>query len=307
MRIESSVTAISWIPSEAVEGIARVPYTLGLRGFDDPPPDRLDDLDRFAKRHPFRLANELRGWIEVRRGVIVDHGLDGRALAGATRVRLGPRQLSFPAATMPLVQSKPELGPGWVRFVQTGAVRLGLPAATAWTTVGLVLYATGQARGSLVRASGFPRHWVYDGEGRLAEKSGAITFDPAAETLPTVVLPAESELERSLADAVLGGGAALERRRLAPSETLVRQGEPGDELFVVVDGVLDVEVDGAVVAQAGPGAVLGELAVLEGGTRTATLRAVTACRVAVLAGDQISRYELQELAATRRAEGDVAG
>ena len=75
-----------------------------------------------------------------------------------------------------------------------------------------------------------------------------------------------------------------------------------DDLFLLLDGVLDVEVDGAVVAQVGPGAMLGERAALEGGTRTATLRAVTPCRLVVLAPEQISKYELTELALTRRRE-----
>jgi CRP-like cAMP-binding protein len=64
--------------------------------------------------------------------------------------------------------------------------------------------------------------------------------------------------------------------------------------------VLDVEVDGETVGQVGPGAMLGERAVLEGGERTATLRAVTACRVVVLSAAQISRYELKRLAASRQ-------
>ena len=94
----------------------------------------------------------------------------------------------------------------------------------------------------------------------------------------------------------------LARRRLEPGETLVEQGAQEDDLFLLLDGVLDVEVDGAIVAQVGPGAMLGERAALEGGTRTATLRAVTPCRLAVLEPEQISKYELTELALTRRRE-----
>jgi hypothetical protein len=30
MRVESSVTAISWIPSQMIEGLARVPFTVGV-------------------------------------------------------------------------------------------------------------------------------------------------------------------------------------------------------------------------------------------------------------------------------------
>ncbi len=62
---------------------------------------------------------------------------------------------------------------------------------------------------------------------------------------------------------------------------MVRQGEPGTEVFLVLDGVIGVELDGARLAEYGPGAMLGERAALEGGVRTSTLVAVTPCRVAV--------------------------
>ena len=60
-------------------------------------------------------------------------------------------------------------------------------------------------------------------------------------------------------------GASPKRQKLEPDETLVEQGETGDELFLLLDGVLAVEVDGEEVAELGPGAILGELAGVEGG------------------------------------------
>ena len=81
----------------------------------------------------------------------------------------------------------------------------------------------------------------------------------------------------------------------------MEQGTPGDELYLVLDGVLGVDVDGEEVAEIGPGAIVGEKALLEGGTRTATLRARTRCRIAVIPGELIDRQELEDLAATRRA------
>ena len=44
MRIESSVTSISWIPSEAVKGVTKVPFEMGLAHYDDPPPDHIHSL-----------------------------------------------------------------------------------------------------------------------------------------------------------------------------------------------------------------------------------------------------------------------
>jgi CRP-like cAMP-binding protein len=108
----------------------------------------------------------------------------------------------------------------------------------------------------------------------------------------------ESELERELSAIIIGSDPPF--RRLDRGEVLVSQGEPGDELFLLFDGVLAVEQDGHQVAEVGPGAILGEMALLEGGRRTATLRAVTRCRVAVVPGDRVDRDALAEVARRRR-------
>ena len=73
MRIESSVTAVSWIPSEAVEGLPKIPFTMGVAHYDDPPPDVIEDLDAMREADAFREANELRAFIEVGRRRL-DHG-----------------------------------------------------------------------------------------------------------------------------------------------------------------------------------------------------------------------------------------
>jgi CRP-like cAMP-binding protein len=98
------------------------------------------------------------------------------------------------------------------------------------------------------------------------------------------------------------GGAKPKIRNLRAGEALVQQGETGDELFLLLDGVLSVEVDAKALAEVGPGAILGERALLEGGKRTATLRALTAARVAVASADQISPDALAELATGHRRE-----
>jgi len=77
--------------------------------------------------------------------------------------------------------------------------------------------------------------------------------------------------------------AMCEAIRLDIGDRLLEEGTPGDAFFVVVSGELEVtkrsgmtEIPLAVV---GPGAVLGEMAVLEGGARNASARAVTAVEV----------------------------
>ena len=69
-------------------------------------------------------------------------------------------------------------------------------------------------------------------------------------------------------------------RTLDAGDTLTTQGEAATDVYVVMDGMFAVEIDGEGVAEIGPGAVVGERAALEGGVRTATLRATTRARVA---------------------------
>ena len=97
MRYESSVTAISWIPSEAVKGFFGVPFEMGLTHYDEMLPDQLDDLDEWHRRDLFRECNELKGWIEVEDGQIVAHGQEGGGRIGVTRMKVGPKTLTVNA------------------------------------------------------------------------------------------------------------------------------------------------------------------------------------------------------------------
>jgi CRP-like cAMP-binding protein len=63
--------------------------------------------------------------------------------------------------------------------------------------------------------------------------------------------------------------------------------------------VAHVEIDGRPVAEVGPGAIVGEMALLHQGRRMATLRAMTPCRVAVVPKDRIDRQALEEIAKGR--------
>ena len=79
----------------------------------------------------------------------------------------------------------------------------------------------------------------------------------------------------------------------------------GNELYLLLDGVLAVEVDGETVAEIGPGAILGERAVVEGGKRTATLRAVTPAKVVSVSADEVEPSALEELAGDAASEGEL--
>jgi hypothetical protein len=330
MRIDGSVTAISWIPSEAIEGMPKLPFELGVGHYDDPPPDRLaeGDLARLCDADRFREANHLRGWIEVEDGAIVDAGYEGGGLVGSTTFRFGPKAIVVPGVPFDVLRSEPEISGDRARFVQTVGGRAGFPAprrvkggpmfrihsATAWTTLALTLHADGRVEHEVVGASPFPRHWIYDNDGVLSAKSGTVDFKtwyreshgdntPWGEAdSPVVVAAAETAMERELSRILLRGDTKLPRRTLEEGEALVEQGTPGDDLYLLLDGVLGVEVDGEQVAEMGPGTMLGERAALEGGARTATLRALTPCRVAVIASELVTEREMAVLAADRQRE-----
>jgi CRP-like cAMP-binding protein len=53
------------------------------------------------------------------------------------------------------------------------------------------------------------------------------------------------------------------------------QGEPGDRFVVIATGEIDVLVDGRSVQRLGPGAGVGEIALIRRSPRTATVRALT--------------------------------
>ena len=54
----------------------------------------------------------------------------------------------------------------------------------------------------------------------------------------------ETALERELATHIMRGGAKPTIRKFAAGDVLTEQGAAGDELFLLLDGVLEVEVDG---------------------------------------------------------------
>jgi cyclic nucleotide-binding protein len=330
MRIEGSVTAISWIPSEAIEGLPKLPFELGVGHYDEPPPDRLEpgDLGRLRDDDRFREANELTAWIEVEDGAIVDAGSGGGGLVGSTTFRLGPKAIVVPGVPFEVLRPEPEISGDRARFVQTVGGRAGFPAprlvkggpmfrihsATAWTTLALTLHADGRVEHELVGASPFPRHWIYDAEGVLAQKSGTVDFKTwyreshgdntpwGDEESPAIVAAAESALERELSRMLLSGDESFYRRDLGEGAVLVTQGATGDMLYLILDGVFGVEVDGEQVAEMGPGTLVGERAALEGGVRTATLRALAPSRVAVIPVELVGESELATLAADRRRE-----
>ena len=192
MIYTSSVTSVSWIPSEAVEGISKPLFEVGVTHYDQPPPDRLDGIEHLRASDRFRFANRLSAWIEVVDGRIVDGGYNDESggVMGATTVRLGLGDATFAAVGLEDLQRPAELDGATARFVQTTGGRTAIPAPRhikrppffrlqaplVWTTLALTLRADGSAHFEVSGASPFPRHWVYDADDVLAAKVGVADF-----------------------------------------------------------------------------------------------------------------------------------
>ena len=259
----------------------------------------------------------------------MDAGYDGGGHVGSTSMQLLGRSLTVPGVAYPVLQQQPDRSGDRVRFVQTSGGRTGVPmprpvrrppfvrvvAPTAWTMLALTIHANGRVEHEVVSASPFPRHWIYGADGTLVAKSGFIDFQTWAETnigdrtpwgdlAPTDarVTEVETALERQLSLQIMRAGERPELRRLDEGELLTRQGEDGDELYLLLDGVVTVEVDDEPLAELGPGSIVGERSILEGGRRTSTLRAVTPLRVAVARADQLDLSELEHLSQGHRRE-----
>lgn len=328
MRIAAAVTAVSWIPSEAISGPARIPMDIGIGHYDPPPPDHVDDqvLDDLLAADRLRAANRLVAWIEVVDGRVVDAGYAGRALVGSTTVAIGRRSISIPGVGYPVLRDDPVIEGRRVRFVQTVGARTGAPfprridrppyvritGPTTWTTLALEIDADGAVRHELVGAAPFPRHWIYGPDGRLDGKSGVVDWarwTRAADHTRSpwhgvehdaCIAAAETEIERRVSRHVMAGTPTI--RTVREGETLMVQGSEGDEVALLLDGLCTVEVDGIAVAEIGPGAIVGERAVLEGGVRTATVRAITAAKVATAPARDLADVDLVAVAAHHHRE-----
>ncbi|MFC0196581.1 MDR family MFS transporter, partial [Microbacterium arthrosphaerae] len=95
-------------------------------------------------------------------------------------------------------------------------------------------------------------------------------------TLP----PVEESLFARLPPAVRERIEQTAPHRTVPAgDWLLQEGDPASSMFVLLAGRAEVVIGGRVVRELGPGAVIGELALLTGGVRSASIRARRDCRV----------------------------
>ncbi|MGI9597971.1 MAG: cyclic nucleotide-binding domain-containing protein [Acidimicrobiales bacterium] len=326
--VTTSFTSVSWIPSEAMDGFMRLPMDVGLGRYDQPPPDRIDDLEALVADGRCRFANRITGWAEIEDGRIVASGSSGGGLVSATEV--GPRTLTFNIAAIPFpeIRTTESDGEQSVTFIQTAGGRTGAPfprragkskrfrltSPTAWTTLAVTIRADGSTDGQARGASAFPRHWFYGDDGELTAKSATIDFadwtaglhdqdTPWGDADREVLAAAsESALERVLSTVIMQGEASPTLSEFEAGRPLMTQGEQAESVSLIVDGMVEIEVDGTVVGECGPGCVVGERAFLENGSRTATVRALSPVKVATVGPDTFGPDALVELRAMHRRE-----
>lgn len=130
---------------------------------------------------------------------------------------------------------------------------------------------------------------------------------------PATFLSTVSIFEHLPPDALALLASGIEVRDVPGGAVLLQQGEPGEGFFVIQHGILQVEVDSGaagthVVGRLAAGDVVGEMAMLHGTRRGATVRAVTSACVlgvsralfdAVAASDPMTRERLRQAASRR--------
>jgi CRP-like cAMP-binding protein len=123
---------------------------------------------------------------------------------------------------------------------------------------------------------------------------GSIAYDPEGRLEPVLSGPGVRQEERidRLRDVPIFG--ACSRRQLrsvariarvfdaAAGAVLTRSGEPGNEFFLLIDGTVRVEVSPDKQALLRPGEFFGEMSLLDGGRRSATVVADTPARLLVI-------------------------
>jgi hypothetical protein len=328
MRIERSATSLSWIPSNSIPGLMKLPFAARIMHYDAPPPLELTDLEAMQQQGRFRFANKLSAYIEVEDGKISSCGYSGGLLMGRTPLSAGPVRVLLPTKGHREMRSEPRVTATGGTFVQTVGGRplfslvwpvtrwpfLALKPFTIWTTLELTINVDGSYAQRVVGSSPFPRHWLYDNDGHLVQKTALTRAQMWAhsafgrhtpwggEDQRSVVSGPETPLERAIADRIMRGGQTPLVRNLRAGEFLFHQGEPGGSVALVLDGNVEVRSNGRVVGEAGPGAVVGERSWLEAGTRTADLWAATDIRVAEVPAADLDPGTITELASGHHRE-----
>ena len=67
---------------------------------------------------------------------------------------------------------------------------------------------------------------------------------------------------------------ALNKKRILPDEYVFKQGDKGSTAFLIISGALNVEIDGKKVGKMESGEIFGELSLILGEERKASIKAI---------------------------------
>ena len=116
-------------------------------------------------------------------------------------------------------------------------------------------------------------------------------------------VPLFADLDERSLEAI---GVLMHEVDLPAGHVLMQEGESGDTFYVIVDGTLRVERAGGTARSMTAGGFLGEIALLEQGTRTATATCVTDGRLLELRKHEFDRLMQTFPHILRRVQGAVA-
>ncbi len=181
---------------------------------------------------------------------------------------------------------------------RTGEEGIGLPAhesaGRAWGFSGngeMGQGLTGQRSGAGHAVERYPRHRTFDGRGHV-RGCAASSHQTATGTAGVSGVDAEALSNTVLfgcmqADALNRLAERAQRRSYGRGEVIFREGDPGDALWVVVEGLVKIYLtsvggDEMVLITLGRSMVFGELPMVDGGPRSASAAAVSASTLLML-------------------------
>ena len=121
MRIERLTTSISWIPSNSILGVMRLPFAAGIMHYDPPPPLELTELEAMQQWGEIRFANKLSAYIELEDGEITSCGYSGSLLMDRTPISAGPLRVKLPTKGHREIRSVPHVTATGATFVSAYA------------------------------------------------------------------------------------------------------------------------------------------------------------------------------------------
>lgn len=271
-----------------------------------------------------RLAEIHETILQMPQGYDTVVGERGGSLSGGQRQRLAiARAILRSPSILILDEATSALDPRTENAINHTLAALGRGRTTIAVTHRLSAATTADRifvldRGRLVQQGTHAELVEQDGlYRRLYEEQGGVIAGAGGQIALEVVYLRSVPIFRSIDGAVLGQIAAtLRREEFQPGDEIVRAGDEGDRLYLIVSGAVDVLAAGVGtgerrLAELGSGDYFGEIALLRDAPRNATVRARTAVQLLSLSRDTLRglvegipglRSALEATAAAREAE-----